>query len=70
MRVTRLRASPRHGASGIFQFESPILMTDPPRGRPFGVAAVILYWSGEVPMDKINFKTLVENNCSWEFFRI
>jgi len=39
MRVTRLRASSRHGGSGKFLRFS---LADPPLGRPFGAAAFIL----------------------------
>jgi hypothetical protein len=34
----RIRASPRHGGQGFFE----LFVTDPPRGRPFGAAAIIV----------------------------
>jgi len=33
MRVPRFRASPRHGGAERFKY---LVVTDPPRGRPFG----------------------------------
>ncbi len=49
MRITRLRASPRHGGSAKFFFRFfgnlPIIVIDPPRGRPFGGGGVHLFFS-------------------------
>ena len=38
---SRIRASPRHGGQGVF-FE--FLVTEPPRGRPFGGGAIHRTW--------------------------
>jgi len=41
-RIARLRASPRHGGAWRFKF---FLVTDPPRGRPFGGGGVHYKWN-------------------------
>jgi len=35
----RFRASPRHGGKGVFE----LFFIDPPRGRSFGAAAIIVH---------------------------
>ena len=59
MSVTRLRASPRHGGSGIFfSLSHQSLLLIRRGGVPSGAAGFILYWRGEVPMDTIVFRFL------------
>ncbi len=56
MRVTRLRASPRHGGSTKVEMN---FVTDPPRGCPFG--------GGGIPLDGIQEYISKKYGTDWNY---